>query len=172
MDFALVSTLMPSLNAGISWVLVSYDIGCQYEKNLQSRFNDYSASFPKVSTPNISKLNYFKVVVPKFHLSGHGAKCQVKFNLGYTRWAGRTDGERIEASWAQSTSMATWTRESGPNARRNILDDHWNAANWQKLVGLGDGSTYHNVAPRSPVLFRQASGEEPPPLSCLEKVPA
>lgn len=133
MDFALISTLMPSLSAGISRVLVSYDIGCQWETNLQHRFNDYS-----VSAPTISNLVYWKVAVPKFHLSGHGAKCQVKFNLGWTKWAGRTDGERIEASWAQSTSMATWTRESGPNARRNILDDHWNAANWRKLLGLGD----------------------------------
>jgi hypothetical protein len=33
--------------------------------------------------------------------------------------------------------MATWTRESGPNARRGILDDHWNAANWKKTLKLG-----------------------------------
>ena len=131
MDLTLISTLMPSLDAGISRVLVSYNIGCQWEKNLQLRLDSYA-----VPTPQISALEYWKVVVPKFHLSGHGAKCQVKFNLGYTKWAGRMDGERIEAGWAQSTSMATWTRESGPNARRNILDNHWNAANWRKLLGL------------------------------------
>jgi hypothetical protein len=32
--------------------------------------------------------------------------------------------------------MATWTRESGPNARRGILDDHWNAGNWSKTLKL------------------------------------
>ena len=58
------------------------------------------------------------------------------FNLAYTKWAGRMDSERIESGWAQSTSMATWTQESGPNACHNILDDHWNLFNWQKLLGL------------------------------------
>ena len=133
MDFALISTLMPALAAGISRVLVSYDIGCQWEKNLQTRLDSYA-----MSTPKLSNLEYWKVVIPKFHLPGHGDKCQVTFSLGYTKWAGRTDGERIEAGWAQSTSMATWTRESGPSARRNILDDHWNASNWRKILGLGE----------------------------------
>ncbi|KAF9789306.1 hypothetical protein BJ322DRAFT_1000561 [Thelephora terrestris] len=132
MDFALLSTLIPSLNAGISQVLISYDIGCQWHKNIQNRINAYAA-FPPLQ---LSGLEYWRVVVPKFHISGHGAECQALFNLSYTKWAGRMDGERIESGWAQSTSMATWTRESGPNARRNILDDHWNAFNWLKLLGL------------------------------------
>ena len=132
MDFALLSTLHPSLSTGISRVLISYDIGCQWHKNFQARLNAYTA-FPPI---NLSDLEYWKVVVPKFHLSGHGAACQVLFNIACTKWAGRMDGERIESGWAQTTSMATWTRESGPNARRNILDDHWNASNWAKLLGL------------------------------------
>ena len=132
MDFALLSTLIPSVDAGISRVLVSYDIGCQWHKNLQARIDGYAALTPL----QLSDLEYWKVVVPKFHLSGHGPECHVLFNLSYTKWAGRMDGERIEAGWAQSTSMATWTRESGPNARRSILNDHWNALNWRKLLGL------------------------------------
>jgi hypothetical protein len=140
MDLALISTLMPSLAAGISRVLVSYGIGCQWGINLKARFKSYA-----LPTPDVSKLQYWKVVIPKFHLSGHGAKCQVIFNLNYTKWAGRTDGERIEAGWAQSTSMATWTRETSPNARRNILDDHWNATNWRKLLGLGEQLAFYSV---------------------------
>lgn len=133
MDFALVSTLIPSLKAGISRVLVSYDIACQWHKNFQARLDNYDA-FPPLQ---LSTLKYWKVVVPKFHLPGHGNKCQLTYNLAFTKWAGRTDGERIEAGWAQVTPMATWTRESGPNARRGILDDHWNAANWKKTLKLG-----------------------------------
>ena len=132
MDFALVSSLAPSLDAGISRVLVSYDIACQWHKNLQSRLSSYTTS-PALQ---LSSLKYWKVVVPKFHLPGHGTDCQLLFNLAYTKWAGRMDGEHIEAGWAQTTPMATWTRESGPNARRGILDDHWNAGNWRKLLGL------------------------------------
>ena len=138
MDFALMSTLTPSLNAGISRVLVSYDIACQWHKNLQARLTNYNA-FPPLQ---LSTLKYWKVAVPKFHLAGHGNECQLSYNLAYTKWAGRMDGERIEAGWAQTTSMATWTRESGPNARRGILDDHWNAGNRRKVLGLRECSIF------------------------------
>ena len=133
MDFALLSTLVPSVNTGISRVLISYDIGCQWQKNLQTRINSYAA-FP--SPLKLSDLDYWRVLIPKFHLPGHGPSCQVWFSLAYAKWAGRTDGKRIEGGWAQSSGMATWTRESGPNTRRNILDDHWNVVNWRKLTGL------------------------------------
>ena len=132
MDFALLSTLLPSVEAGITRVLVSYDIGCQWGKNLQSRISQYSIS----SSFDLNSLCYWKVVVPKFHLTGHGESCQVKYNINYTKGAGRMDGERIEGGWSQSGSMAIWTRENGPNARRAILDDHWGSLNWQKLLGL------------------------------------
>ena len=126
-----MSTLIPSVKAGISQVLVSYDIACQWHKNLQARLNGYNASPFEIAT-----LTYWNVVIPKFHLPGHGQDCQSLYNLAYTKFAGRTDGERIESGWAQTNPVATWTRESGPNARRGILDDHWNAGNWQKCLRL------------------------------------
>lgn len=132
MDFALLSTLLLSFNDGISRVLVSYDIGCQWVKNLQSRISRYSIS----TSLDLSSLCYWRVVIPKFHLSGHGESCQALYNLNYTKGAGRMDGERIEGGWSLSGSMAVWTCENGPNARRAILDDHWGSLNWQKLLGL------------------------------------
>ena len=147
MDFALMSTLIPSLNDGISRVLVSYDIACQWHKNLQSHLSSYR-SLPPVQ---LSTLKYWKVAVPKFHLPAHGTSCQLAYNLAYTKHAGRMDSERIEAGWSQTNSMATWTRESGPNARRDILDDHWNASNWKRLVGLGEHSVFSfNYPPEQP----------------------
>ena len=132
MDFTLLSTLTPSINSGISQVLVLYDIACQWHKNFQTQITSYTTSPPL----QLSKLKYWKVAVPKFHLPGHGNKCQVLFNLAYTKWAGWMDGKQIESGWVQTTSMATWTQESGPNAHWAILDNHWNAGNWQKLLGL------------------------------------
>jgi hypothetical protein len=137
MDFALLSTLLPSLDDGISRVLVSYDIGCQWVKNLQSRISQYSIS----ASLKLTSLFYWRVVVPKFHLSGHGESCQIIYNLNYTKGAGCMDGERIEGGWSLSGSMAVWTRENGPNARRAILDDHWGSLNWQKLLGLCKSSS-------------------------------
>lgn len=136
-----MSTLIPSLNAGISRVLVSYDIVCQWHKNLHTRLEGYN-TFP---APDLSTLVYWNVVVPKFHLPGHGQDCQIYFNLAYTKWAGRTDGECIEAGWAQTAPMATWTWESGLNVRQNVLDDHWNAGNWRKSLRLGKCSLFFLV---------------------------
>ena len=164
MDFALLSTLLPSLDKGISRVLVSYDIGCQWVKNLQSRIKQYSM----FTSLNLESLSYWKVVVPKFHLSGHGESCQVIYNLNYTKGAGRMDGERIEGGWSLSNSMAVWTRENGPNARRAILDDHWGSLNWQKLLGLRTSPvTSHNPFPN--LRPRCFSLEKPSPVSQMEQ---
>ena len=132
MDATLCLTLSRSLDAGITCVLLSYDIGCQYSKHIQVHLDNY-ATLPPIK---LDDLKYWKVVVPKLHLEGHRTECHVLFGLAFTKWAGRMDGERIEGGWAQTIGMATWTRESGPFARRNILDDHWNAYNWSKLLWL------------------------------------
>jgi hypothetical protein len=165
MDFALLSTLLPSLNEGISRVLVSYDIGCQWAKNLQSRISQYSLS----ASFQLSSLHYWRVVVPKFHLSGHGESCQVTYNLNYTKWAGRMDGERIEGGWSQLGSMAVWTRENGPNARRAILDDHWGSANWQKLLGLRKWPLLTTCDSLFDFTLRCVSPEKPSPVGYMEQ---
>ena len=132
MDFALLSTLLPEILLGIVRILISYDIACQWIKRLQERISQYSIS----ATLDLSSLSYWKVVVPKFHLSGHGPSCQLGYNINYTKGAGRMCGEGIESGWSQSGSMLTWIRENGPYARRAILDGHWGECNWQKLLGL------------------------------------
>ena len=45
---------------------------------------------------------------------------------------GLTHGEGVETVWSHSTSLATWSRENGPAARHQILDDHWGSWNWKK----------------------------------------
>jgi len=132
MDLALLSTLQLAVQSGITRVLVSYDIGCQWSKNLEKRLSMYSVS----SSFELSSLTYWRVVVPKFHLTGHGKDCQLKFNINFTKGAGRVTGEMIESNWAQSRPMAISTRENGPFARRAALDNHWDAENWRKLRRL------------------------------------
>jgi hypothetical protein len=132
MDLALLSTLLPAVRSGITRVLVSYDIGCQWSKNLDDRLSLYSVS----PTFKLSSLSYWRVVVPKFHLAGHGKDCQLNFNINFMKGAARMTGEMIESGWAQSGPMAIWTRENGPFARRAVLDDHWGSENWLKLRRL------------------------------------
>jgi len=132
MDLAFILVLLSLIAQGTTRVLISYDIVCQWIKNLQARISQYSIS----ALLKLSRFIYWKVVIPKFHLSGHGQICQFKYNLNYTKGAGRLCGEGIESGWSQSGSMPIWIRENGPNARRAILDGHWGECNWQKLLGL------------------------------------
>lgn len=131
-DYALASTLADEVKAGIANVVVTYDIGCQWSKNLSKRLLNY------VSAPllKIGSLKSFRVAVPKFHIIGHGASCQARFNLAYMDGVGMTHGESVETIWSHSGSLATWSRENGPNARHLILDDHWSGWNWRKCIGL------------------------------------
>lgn len=129
MDLALLSTLLPAFRSGLTRFLISYDIGCQWHKNLSNRL----ALYPVSSSFKLSSLLYWRVVVPKFHLAGHGKDCQLQFNINLTKGAAQMSGEMIESGWAQSGSMAIWTRENGPFTRRAVLDDHWGSQNWRKL---------------------------------------
>ena len=132
MDLALPSTLALAAQSGITRALISYDIGCQWSTNLERCIPVYPVS----SSFSWSSLSYCRVVVPKFHLAGHKKDCQLKFNINFTKGAGMMTGEMIESGWAQSGSMAMWTRENGPFARRAVLDDHWGSENWRKLHRL------------------------------------
>ena len=132
MDLALLSTLLLAINSGITHVLVSYNIGCQWSMNLEKHLPVYLIS----SAFKLSSLSYWCVIVPKFHLAGHRKDCQLNFNINFTKGAGRMTGEMIESGWAQFGSMAIWTHENGPFTRHTALDDHWGAENWQKLCRL------------------------------------
>lgn len=131
-DYALASTLANDVDVGIKDVVVTYDVACQWSKNLSSRLKTYS-SIPPL---NLNALESFRTAVPKFHLIGHGPPCQSRFNLAFMDGVGMTHGEGVETIWSHSTSLATWSRENGPAARRLILDNHWTGWNWSKLVGL------------------------------------
>ena len=141
MDLALISTLLLIISSGITRVLISsgitrvlitYDIACQWVKYLAQRLALYSVS----SSFDLAFFTYWLVLIPKFHLLGHAKDCQLNFNINYTKGAARMTGEMIESGWAQSGSIAIWTRESGPFARRAVLDDHWGSENWFKLRWL------------------------------------
>ena len=132
-DYAVASALTNNVKAGITDVVVTYDIACQWGENLKRRLSTY----PSIPPLNITTLKSFRPAVPKFHLAGHKASCQSSiFNLAFMDKVGMTHGEGVETIWSHSTSLATWSRENGPHARHLILDDHWTGWNWSKLVGL------------------------------------
>ncbi|KAH7906735.1 hypothetical protein BJ138DRAFT_1219206 [Hygrophoropsis aurantiaca] len=111
---------------------ISYDIACQWNKNLKKRMISYGAA---VSFDYDSKRMAF--FVPKFHLPAHVMSCQTRFSFNLMKGVGRTDGEAVERGWANINPAASSTREMGPGSRRDTLDDHFGDWNWKKLYHLG-----------------------------------
>ncbi|KAJ6513582.1 hypothetical protein C8R47DRAFT_962737 [Mycena vitilis] len=111
--------------------IISYDIVCQWWKLLADRM---------ILLPPLVRLalvlSLFRFVIPKMHIHAHTLACQVQFSLNLVPGSGQTDGEGIERPWATIGAIATSTRVSGPGARHDMLDDHWNFWNWLKTIGL------------------------------------
>ncbi|KAF7299523.1 CxC2 domain-containing protein [Mycena indigotica] len=112
-------------------LMVSYDIACQWAKNLRSRLE----KLPPMLRLSLV-LALIRFVVPKLHIHGHTLACQLLYSLNWVPGSGQTDGEGIERPWSMIGGVAASTRVSGPGARADILDDHWSFWNWKKLIGL------------------------------------
>ena len=133
MDYMVLSALN---NTNVSRVVVSYDIGCQWSKNLAERFAKYGNDMQIVEDTKL------EIGIPNWHVNGHGAFCHNNYSLNYIPGVGRTCGEDVEISWSQTNALAPSTREMGPGARRETLDDHWNGWNMRKIVGFRE---YHGI---------------------------
>lgn len=128
MDYLFFSTLR---NNYLNALNVSYDIACQWHKNLWTRME----SLPK--SHHISYLHVLiRFFVPKFHLPAHINRCQTSFSFNFTRFVGRTDGEAPKRGWSNINPVASSTKAMGPGCCRDTLDYHFGDWNWKKVVGL------------------------------------
>ncbi|KAG1846964.1 hypothetical protein C8R48DRAFT_750553 [Suillus tomentosus] len=105
------NTIIPLLLLNI---VISYNVACQWKVNLLNRMNGIC-----------------------FHASAHDDRCAIPHSLNLMPGVGRTDGEGIERNWAEINRVANSTKEMGPGARHDTLDDHFGHHNWRKFVGLG-----------------------------------
>ncbi|KAH7904101.1 hypothetical protein BJ138DRAFT_1175416 [Hygrophoropsis aurantiaca] len=129
-DYLFFSSMQQS--PGIKTLFISYDIACQWNKNLWARM----LWFPQqMQIDQTTKSITF--LVPKFHLPAHVAPCQTAYSFNFTKGVGRTDGEAPERGWANINPVATSTKEMGPGSRRDTLDDHFNDWNWKKMCTMG-----------------------------------
>jgi hypothetical protein len=129
MDYFFLSTLQHNPP---DRVLVSYDISCQWARNILKRLLLYPILLAAMFWTLL--ITY---VVPKFHLAAHVLLCQASFSLNFTPHVGRTDGEAPERGWAATNAMANSTKEMGPGSRRDTLDDHFGDYNWRKVSSMG-----------------------------------
>ncbi|KAJ6517927.1 hypothetical protein C8R47DRAFT_959948, partial [Mycena vitilis] len=115
-------------------LFVSYDIACQWHKNLWGRMEKFS-TYEGVVFKEGKK--YVTFLVPKFHLPAHIELCNILFSFNLTPFVGMTDGEAPERGWADANRLANSTSISGPGSRRDALDAHFQYWNWKKIVDLG-----------------------------------
>jgi len=127
MDYIVLSTL---IGVALHLVVLSYDIGCQWWKNLQKRALEFPEEMQIADNANL------EVKVPNWHVNGHGDFCRTQYSLNYLTGAGRTCGEDVETSWANSNALGPSVCEMGPASHHELLNNQWNGWNFQKIVGF------------------------------------
>ncbi|TRM60680.1 hypothetical protein BD626DRAFT_549440 [Schizophyllum amplum] len=130
MDYVLASILKG--RSPLLKVILSYDIACQFSKNLVERIKLLP---PLLRFEPIARTMRF--VIPKLHIHGHKLWCQLFFSFLYLFGGARTDGEGVERPWAHLGPLGTSLRQMGPGSAADTLEDHLGHWNWLKLVGLG-----------------------------------
>ncbi|KAF7319441.1 CxC2 domain-containing protein [Mycena chlorophos] len=111
--------------------VVSYDIVCQWNRNLFKRLAELPNYLKIVLPPQLTRF-----VVPKLHILGHTLDCKGKYDLNLVPGSGQTDAEGIERAWASAGGLSGSTKMMGPGARSDMLDAYWSFWNWTKVLGL------------------------------------
>ncbi|KAF9488293.1 hypothetical protein BDN71DRAFT_1435481 [Pleurotus eryngii] len=129
MDYILLSAL-DSLH--VQQLFISYDIACQYKVKFNAQMNALPA---KMHLSADTKIDWG---IPKCHCPAHKLKCQIPHSMNLKPGVGQTDSEGIEQDWATINPVANSTKEMGPGARHDTLDDHWGHHNWRKTTAFGE----------------------------------
>ena len=114
-------------------VFLTYDIVCQYHKNLLKRMQEFP-SHMQLPEQTASQLQF---AIPKKHWPCHGPN-HSKYSLNYMPKCGRTYGEGVESGWSHMNPVAASTKEMAPSARIETINMHWSAWNHQKTLGFGE----------------------------------
>ncbi|KAJ7431410.1 hypothetical protein B0H11DRAFT_1762257 [Mycena galericulata] len=128
MDFLLVSAMFA---LQLLWIVISYDIACQYMINFWKRNEQLPESLRlKLLPENV----WWKV--PNFHLPPHKRGCHSPYSFHWMRGAGMTHGEGVEQNWAFSKGAAASTRLMGPGARHATLEDVFGFHNYDRQLAM------------------------------------
>ncbi|KAJ7839911.1 hypothetical protein B0H13DRAFT_1649958 [Mycena leptocephala] len=117
------------LNFAVMYLVLSYDIACQFSKNVWTRMG----SLPEKYHLKIDRLNV-RWMVPNFHLPPHKTGCHSPFSFHWLWGAGRTHGETVEQNWEFLNGAAASTKLMGLGARVTALEGLFGFHNWRRLV--------------------------------------
>lgn len=131
----------------VTEVVYSYDIACQWHKNLCKRAENVDGTlFQSLFAGAQALLAKIPIyVVPKFHLYAHKVYCWLRYNFLYTPGVGQTDGEGCERVWSGANPAAPSLREMGPGSMRDTLDAMCMSWNFEKVCNMGKSKDDHLV---------------------------
>ncbi|KAJ7614714.1 hypothetical protein DFH06DRAFT_1013840 [Mycena polygramma] len=127
MDFLFFSAV---LNFAVSCLVFSYDIACQFSKNIWTRMTGLPAKYHL----NIDTDNNVRWRVPNFHLPPHKPGCHSPFSFHFLWGAGCTHGETVEQNWEFLNGAAASTKLMGLGARASALEGLFGFHNWRRLI--------------------------------------
>ncbi|PPQ99597.1 hypothetical protein CVT26_009183 [Gymnopilus dilepis] len=113
-------------------VIVSYDVACQWFKNLFVRAKRHWPE--ELRLPLTTK---FIPAIPKLHEPMHQQSGHQVFSLNFLPGVGLSDLECPERVWSAHNALGNSTKTQGPGSRHDVLDDHFGFWNWQKYIGMG-----------------------------------
>jgi len=117
-----------------SCLVLSYDIACQWSRNLQHCCDIHPPNPLSSTAENLMHMTY---LVAKFHLPAHVVQCQINYSFNLEPQVERTNGEAPERDWSDINRIANSTKEMGPGSCRDTLDDHFGDQNWRKITQFG-----------------------------------
>ncbi|KAL6298474.1 hypothetical protein BKA93DRAFT_820356 [Sparassis latifolia] len=126
MDYIFWSTVGQHSQHGTNDIVESYDIVCQWSKNIWNHFKHYGLPSGLINRD-------FTFVILKFHLPVHQEPCRVTYSFNLLRWVARTDGEGVERGHASHNPYASSTKKMGPGSHCDILDNAFGDYNWRKI---------------------------------------
>ncbi|KAJ6564307.1 hypothetical protein B0H19DRAFT_941812, partial [Mycena capillaripes] len=124
LDFILLSSVLAFV---LLYLIVSYDIACQYSKKFWERMKGLPENMQlKIAQESL----WWKV--PNFHLPPHKWPCHSPYLFG----AGRSHGEGIEQNWSFSNGAAAPTKLMGPGSRQATLEDIFGFHNYDRQLEM------------------------------------
>ncbi|KAJ7119391.1 hypothetical protein C8R46DRAFT_1169932 [Mycena filopes] len=133
-DFVLLAALMI---LQIMWLVVSYDIACQYAINFWERMS----GLPEAMRLRLARSDVWWKV-PNFHLPPHKKPCHSPYSFHWMWGAGMTHGEGVEQNWSFSNGAAASTRLMGPRSRHLTLEDVFGFHNYDRTLAM------HRILPK------------------------
>ncbi|KAG2022504.1 hypothetical protein CC2G_000246 [Coprinopsis cinerea AmutBmut pab1-1] len=131
MDYAWLKALQMGRLDDVRWVLLVYDINCQYCINFKRRIKKYrnTSLRPPAGLIIVNAIGLW-------HVHGHRPECYARFAPSFVSGAGKKSGEILEPLWVPMNKLAGPTRTMASSHRAEMLDAGASDSNWKKLTGL------------------------------------